>query len=140
MDRLIAIADAYGQSTIYCTYEFAVNMIPKEAWRYTEDMKSELWNTGRLASYKGKKVIILEQGFEDETNTTKVIDPSYAWIIPGGAEKPIKIAFEGDTLVKEIESQDDWSRDLQTYKKIGIAAIVYNDICVYQNTALSIKR
>ena len=71
---------------------------------------------------------------------TKVIDPSYAWIIPGGAEKPIKIAFEGETLMKEIESQDDWSRDLQMYKKIGVAAVVYNNICVYENTALVTER
>lgn len=65
MDRLITIAAAYGTPTIYCTYEFAVRMIPQEAWRYTEAMKTELWNTGRLANYKGTKVIILEQGFEN---------------------------------------------------------------------------
>ena len=59
-DKLITIASAYGEPTIYCTYEFAVQMIPQEAWRYTEAMKDELWRTGRLASYKGKKVVILE--------------------------------------------------------------------------------
>jgi hypothetical protein len=48
-DRLIAVASAYGTPTIYCTYEFAVRMIPQEAWRYTEAMKDELWRTGRLA-------------------------------------------------------------------------------------------
>ena len=32
MDRLIAVADSYGQSTIYCTYEFAATMIPSEGW------------------------------------------------------------------------------------------------------------
>lgn len=57
-DRLLVIASAYGEPTIYCTYEFAVKMIPQEAWRYTEAMKDELWKTGRLANYKGKKVII----------------------------------------------------------------------------------
>ena len=107
MDRLIMIAAAYGTPTIYCTYEFAVRMIPQEAWRYTEAMKTELWNTGRLASYKGTKVVILEQGFEDETNTRKVIDPGYAWIIPTGADgKPVKIAFEGGTIVDEYTNYD----------------------------------
>ena len=139
MDRLIQVADSYGsgRSTIYCTFEFASQMIPANEW-ISDGMKDEMWRNGYLANYKNHQVIVLRQSFTDETNTTKVIDPSYAWIIPGGAEKPIKIAFEGDTLMKEIESQDDWSRDLQFYKKIGVAAIVYNDICVYRNESLSI--
>ena len=40
MDKLITIASAYGTPAIYCTYEFAVRMIPQEAWRYTEAMKT----------------------------------------------------------------------------------------------------
>ena len=122
MDRLITIAAAYGTPTIYCTYEFAVRMIPQEAWRYTEAMKTELWNTGRLANYKGTKVIILEQGFEDETNTRKCIDPGYAWVIPTGADgKPVKVAFEGGTIVDEFNNYDR-SREIQVYKKVGVTS------------------
>ena len=136
MDRLIQIASAYGTPTIYCTYEFAVRMIPQEAWRYTESMKSELWNTGRLASYKGTKVVIIEQGFEDETNERKVIDPGYAWIIPTGADgKPVKIAFEGGTIVQEFTNVDQ-SRELQVYKKVGVTCILANNICAYCDTSL----
>lgn len=135
-DKLLTIAAAYGTPVIYCTYEFAVNMIPKEAWRYTEEMKSELWNTGRLAKYKQYQVVILEQGFEDGTNTTKVIDPGYAWIIPSGANnKPVKIAIEGDTLVDEFKGYDR-SREIQVYKKVGVATMMTNNICVYGDTSL----
>ena len=136
-DKLITIASAYGEPTIYCTYEFAVQMIPQEAWRYTEAMKDELWRTGRLASYKGKKVVILEQGFEDETNSRKVIDPGYAWIIPTGADsKPVKIAFEGQTIVDEFDNPGDRSRDMHVYKKVGVVAMLANNICAYVDTAL----
>lgn len=136
-DRLLTIAAAYGEPTIYCTYEFAVKMIPQEAWRYTEAMKDELWKTGRLANYKNKRVVILEQGFEDETNTTKVIDPGYCWIIPNGADnKPVKIAFEGDTLVDEEHNRGDWSREIHVYKKVGVVAMLANDICAYVDTSL----
>ena len=136
-DRLLSIASAYGTPTIYCTYEFAVNMIPQEAWRYTEAMKDELWRTGRLASYKGHTVVILEQGFEDETNTTKVIDPGYCWIIPSGADnKPIKIVFEGSTIVDEFNNGGDRSREIQVYKKVGVGCILANNICAYVDTAL----
>lgn len=136
-DRLLTIAGAYGVPTIYCTYEFAVRMIPQEAWRYTENMKDELWRTGRLSTYKGHQVIILEQGFEDETNSTKVIDPGYAWIIPNGADnKPVKIAFEGDTLVEEENNRGDWSREIHVYKKVGVVAMLANNICAYCDTSL----
>jgi hypothetical protein len=135
-DRLLTVAAQYGTPVIYCTYEFAVNMIPQEAWRYTEAMKDELWRTGRLANYKGHKVVILEQGFEDGTNTTKVIDPGYAWIIPAGADvKPIKVAFEGNTIVDEYTNADR-SREIQVYKKVGVVAMLSNNICAYVDTSL----
>ena len=141
-DRLIATADVYGKSTIYCTYEFASTIYPisNSAINYnalSDKMKEDLWNNGTFSNYKGHTMIILPQSFEDATNTTKVIDPSYAWIIPTGAEKPVKIAFEGASAVREVEN-DDWSREIQTYKKMGVA--IYNvnpGICVYRNTALS---
>ena len=137
MDKLITIAAAYGTPVIYCTYEFAVKMIPQEAWRYTEAMKAELWNTGRLANYKGTKVIILEQGFEDETNVRKVIDPGYAWVIPTGADgKPVKIAFEGNTIVDDYVNADR-SREIQVYKKVGVVAMLANNICAYVDTSLA---
>ena len=58
MDRLIAIADAYGNSTIYCTYEFAATMVPAEGW-VSNEMKNQKWNNGYLANYKGHSVIVL---------------------------------------------------------------------------------
>ncbi len=135
MDKLIAVADSYGQSTIYCTFEFAAEMVPSTGW-ISNEMKNQMWENGYLGNYKGHRVIILPQSFEDETNKVKVINPSYAYIIPTGAnEKPVKVAFEGETAVKESEN-DDWSREIQVYKKIGVAAIITNNICVYQITSL----
>ena len=135
MDRLVSIADAYGQAAIYCTYEFAATMIPTEGW-VSDEMRNQRWNNGYLANYKGHRVIVLAQSYEDETNTTKVIDPAYAWIIPtGGNDKPVKIAFEGATQVDEYKNHD-WSREIQVYKKLGVGAMITNNICVYENTSL----
>ena len=136
-DRLIYIASAYGVPAIYCTYEFAVKMLPQEAWRYTDGMKQELWEKGRLANYKGHVVTILDQGFEDETNSRKVIDPGYCWIIPAGANsKPVKIAFEGNTLVREDDNRGTWSKEIHVYRKVGVVAMLTNDICCYVDTSL----
>lgn len=135
MDKLLQVADSYGQATIYCTYEFAATMIPSEGW-ISDAMKDARWNNGYLGNYKGHRVIVLPQSYEDETNTTKVIDPSYAWIIPTGSnEKPVKVAFEGQTIVDEYVNKDR-SREVQVYKKVGVGAIITNNICVYRNTAL----
>ena len=136
MDRLLAIADSYGQAAIYCTYEFAATMVPATGW-VSDDMRNQKWNNGYLANYKGHRVIVLQQSYEDETNTTKVIDPKFAWIIPtGGNDKPVKIAFEGATQVDEYKNHD-WSREIQVYKKVGVGAVITNNICVYENTSLN---
>jgi hypothetical protein len=135
MDKLISIADSYGQATIYCTFEFAATMVPATGW-VSDEMRNERWNNGYLANYKGHRVIVLQQSYEDETNTTKVIDPSIAYIIPTGAEKPVKIALEGGAIVDEYVNYDR-SREVQIYKKVGVRAIFSNAICVYQNTSLT---
>lgn len=135
MDRLISICDSYGKATIYCTYEFAATMVPAEGW-VSSEMKNERWANGYLGNYKGHKVVVLDQSYEDETNEKKVIDPSMAYLIPtGGADKPVKIAFEGQTIVRDIDNAD-MSKEVQVYKKLGVGTIITNNICAYENTAL----
>ena len=134
MDRLISIADSYGKSAIYCTFEFAATIVPESGW-VSDEMRNTKWNNGYIGNYKGHSVIVLPQSYEDETNLVKVIDPSYAYIIPVGSEKPVKIAFEGDTIVDEYTNYDR-SREVQVYKKVGVRAVFSNAICVYQNTSL----
>lgn len=136
-DELLTRASAYGVPTIYCTNEFAVKMVPKEGWRYTEAMKDELYRTGRLAGYKGHNVVILPQGYKDIDFAEKTIDPSKCWIIPTGADtKPIKVALEGDTIVDEYVNKDR-SREIQVYKKVGVVAMMTNNIFCYEDTSLT---
>ena len=135
LDELVAIADAYGHSTIYCTYEFAAKIVPSEGW-IADAHKVEKWNNGYIANYKGHTVVVLPQSFTDETHSEKVVDPSRAYIIPGGGNKPVKIAFEGQTVVDEFKNED-WSRELRAYKKLGVATVITNHICIYKDTSLA---
>ena len=135
-DKLLAVARAYGDATVYCTYEFAAKMIPNQNAWISEKMKDERWANGRLLNYKLCNVVIWDQSFVDESNAVRVIDPSFAFIIPSGAKKPVKIAFEGQTHVREAENED-WSRELQTYKKFGVAVLATNDICVFRDLSLA---
>lgn len=144
-NKLLTIADAYssnGKSVIYCTEEFAAKMNPQGIWasaqQLPESVKTELFNKGYLGSYNGHNVVILRQSIEDPQNTTKVIDPKYAYILPSGAEKPVKIVFEGDTCVREKTDNGDWSRELHTYKKVGVGLITVNPgLCVYEDSSLT---
>lgn len=143
MDELLAIIDTYGRATIYCTQEFANKMIPSEQ-RMSNNMKDTLWEKGWLGNYKGHNVIIMDQSIlwgTSPVNSTKAIDPSMAYIIPTGSEKPVKIVFEGNTQVHEIEYTDDWSRDIQVYTKVGVGTVAtlgeYIWIGAYQNTELT---
>lgn len=135
MDKLLAIADSYGsgKSTIYCTFEFAATMVPSTGW-VSDEMRNKMWSQGYLGSYKGHPVVILPQSFEDGEHKVKVMDPQTAWIAAGDA-KPVYIAFEGATAIREAENHD-WSRDVHAYKKFGVATILQGNLCVYQNTAL----
>ena len=136
-DRLLQTADVYGKSTIYCTFEFAATMLPADSWRYSEEMKNQAWNNGFFTNYKGHTVVILPQSFEDENNNKKIVNPQFAYIIPTGSEKPVKVAFEGGAQVKSFENRD-WSTEIQTYQKLGVATYLVNPgICVYQNESLS---
>ena len=138
MDKLLMIADTYGKSAIYCTFEFAATMIPQTGW-ISDNMRDRRWNQGYLGDYKGHQVIVLPQSFEDETNKVKVIDPAYAYIIPTGSEKPVKVAFEGTAQVKEVDG-DDWSKTIHTYQKFGVAVYGVNPgFCAYKNTSLTIN-
>lgn len=134
MDDLLSIADSYGRSAIYCTFEFAATMKPDKEWA-SDAHKNQMWANGYITDYKGHNVIVLPQSYEDETNAVKVIDPSHCYIIPTGAEKPVKIAIEGQTAVRELENED-WSREVQVYKKLGVGAVITNNICVYINSSL----
>ena len=116
MDRLISIADSYGKATIYCTFEFAATMIPSDGW-VSDEMRNKMWDNGYLGNYKGHNVVVLQQSYEDETNT-------------------VKIAFEGGTIVDEYTNYDR-SKEVQVYKKVGVRAIFSNAICVYRNTSLT---
>lgn len=137
-DRLIATVGVYGAPVIYCTAEAAMKIMPGNSEWYSNEMKNERWQNGYFTRYKGTPVVILPQSFTNDKNNEKVIDPSYIYIFPTTAGKPVKIVFEGQTLVREFENRD-WSTELQTYQKFGVGVITTNNLAVYQMATLGMK-
>ena len=56
--------------------------------------------------------------------------------MPTGKDKPVKLAFQGDTIVKEFENRD-FSTEIQCYKKFGVIMIAHPGICVYVDSSLN---
>lgn len=137
-DRLLVVADSYGtgKATIYADAMFAAKLMPAEMAVLPDAMKTEVLTNGYLTSYKLHPVVILPNAVADETNTALALDPGYAWIMPAGTDKPVRISFEGETMVDERKNAD-WSRDIHAYKKVGVGAMLTSDICVYHDTSLS---
>lgn len=138
-DKLLNIARLDGQVTILTSLELASKLVMPADWISTED-KTDMRNQGYVGMYKGAQVAILPQYYLDLANTQLGVDPSYAWLLPSGAlgEKPVKIAFEGQTIVDEFKNYDR-SREIQVYKKFGVTTLMTNNICVYQDTNLSLN-
>ena len=134
-DRLIQTVSIYGSPVIYCTLEAAMTLLPSNQW-ISDGMRDDRWERGYFTKYKGVPVVILPQSFTDETNGIKVIDPAYIYVFPTNNQKPVKIVFEGSTLVKEFENRD-WSTELQTYQKFGVGIVTTNNLAVFKNTSLT---
>lgn len=134
-DRLIQTVSIYGSPIIYCTLEAAMTLLPSNNW-ISDGMRDDRWARGYFTTYKGTPVVVLPQSFTDETNGRKIIDPSYIYVFPTNNQKPVKIVFEGQTLVKEFENRD-WSNELATYQKFGVGVVTTNNLAVFKNTSLS---
>ena len=131
IDKIINTVAAYGDSvTIYCSREFAskLNNIPGwagDSKRSAAQDYNDVREMGYVGRYKGANVVLLEQSFEDENNTIQSIDPSFAYIMPAGKEKPVKIGIEGGTLIDEFRLQDG-SLEVQAQHMFDVAVVSNN--------------
>ena len=103
---------------------------------YSQKSLEEIANAGRIRSLRGHTIIELPQSVIDERNAELAFDPSMAFILTAGNEKVVKVAFEGDTIVKDWENRDN-SMEIQAYKKMGVAILSYNNWAIYKNEDLS---
>jgi hypothetical protein len=142
MDALLAVVRAYGRPMIWCSQEFAATITNQTGFSSATNNVpmadlDDIRNQGYVGMYHGTPVIVLPQSFTDETNSVKIINPQYAYVIPAGEEKIVKVIMEGDTQVKDFENRD-WSSEVQMYKKVGLAIVTNpNYWGIYQNTNLS---
>ena len=141
-DKIINTVSAYGDSvTIYCTRAFASTLYNMPGWAGDSNPMTALQDyndvreMGYVGRYKGTNVVLLSQSFTNEENTDKVVDDQYAYIIPAGKEKPVKIGIEGGTLIDEQRLQDG-SIEVQAQHMFDVAVVHNNYWGIYRNTNL----
>lgn len=137
-DKLINTVRAYGDSVnIYCTFAFASKLYNNPGWttKISDRDVEDIRNQGYVGTYKGCNVIILNQSFTDDTNTETIVNDAYAYIMPVGAEKPVKIAFEGPTFVRNF-TDAVLSQEISLEQMFDVAVLSHNYWAIYKDTSL----
>ncbi len=135
LEKVLASVQPYGSPVIFCTETFAREITEGADWASEEEKKARR-NVGYLANYKGAKIVILPQTWEDETNTKKKVDDSKAYILPDTGDKPINLCYQGGVQVRDAENAD-WSREIHMYQSGAVVILGSNDIGTYKITSLA---
>lgn len=139
MLRIVNVVKAYGgNAIIFATPEFVGEMGPDAIApnTYHDDDIDAIHKTGRIKIFRGTPIVEIPQSFVDDDNVHTWINPQYAYILPTGKEKVVKIVFEGNTQVWDLKNPDN-SMEIHTYKKIGTAIMTYHNWGIYQNTGIT---
>lgn len=103
---------------------------------YPRDDIDSIHNYGRIRIFRGTPVVELRQSFVDEKNEKVMINPQFAYVLPTGNDKVVKIVMEGQTQIYDAVNRDQ-SIEVNTYRKIGVGILAYNNWGVYQNTGIN---
>ena len=145
MFKLVSVVKAYGgNAVIFATPEFVGAMGPDaivpvsvagaQAVYHPGDIDA-IHNNGYINIFRGTPVVQLPQSFVDESNTKTWLNPQFAYVLPTGKEKVVKIVFEGATEMWDWVNKDR-SIELMAQKKIGAAILTHHNWGVYQNTGI----
>ena len=140
---LVRKVNNYGKAVIIACPEFIDKMGPdaivpattNHSGIYSPDDIASIANIGRIRQIRGTTIIEMPNSVIDEKNSELAFNPAYAYILPSADEKVVKVALEGDTIVKDFENRDN-SIELQAYKKMGVAIVTYNNWAIYKNEAI----
>ena len=141
LSKLVSTVKAYGgTATIFASPEFVSAMGPdaivagSEAYQavYSPKDIEDIALHGRVKMFRGCPVVELPQSFVDEKNEKVMIHPQYAYILPSGKEKVVKVLMEGQTQIWDMPNRDQ-SIEVNTYRKIGVGVLSYHNWAIYQN-------
>lgn len=145
MFKLVSTVKAYGGSAvIFATPEFVgamgadaivpVSVAGNQAVYHPDDIDA-IHRTGYVTVFRGTPIVQIPQSFIDEKNDKTWINPQYAYVLPAGKEKVVKVVFEGGTQIWDWTNKDQ-SMEINTYRKLGAAILTHHNWGIYQNTGI----
>lgn len=146
MRDLVNTVRAYGNgAVIFATEAFVATMGDDVTYGNTTvgsantvapaDIDS-MRNTGFISMFYGTPIVIIPNSYTDETNTAWQIDDSYAYVMPTGGEKVVKVVFEGGSIINDFgQLPGDYSMEMMMYKKFGTAILYTNTWGIYHISA-----
>ena len=145
LQKLVNTVKVYGGgATIFASPEFIAEMGPDAIVPpiagvaqgvYHSDDIDAIHKLGRIKMFRGTPVVELRQSFLDEKNEKVMINPQFAYVLPSGGEKVVKICLEGATQMYDVVNPDQ-SIEVHTYKSIGVGILAFNNWGVYQNNTI----
>ena len=143
MQDLVNVVRSYGTSAvIFACPEFIAAMGPDQIGslsykaEYSPKDIEDIANTGYIKMFRGTPIVQMPQSFVDESNTAVTLDPQYAFVLPTGGEKVVKVVLEGPTQMWMRDNRDQ-SMEINAYKKMGAAILTYHNWGVYKNNSLT---
>ena len=143
MQDLVNVVRSYGTSAvIFACPEFVAAMGPDQIGDksykavYSPKDIEDIANTGYIKMFRGTPIVQMPQSFVDESNTAVTLDPQYAFVLPTGGEKVVKVVLEGPTQMWMRDNRDQ-SMEINAYKKMGAAILTYHNWGVYKNNSLA---
>lgn len=143
LESLVNTVKAYGGgATIFAAPEFIAAMGPDAIGdiaykpQYAQGDIDDIHNNGIIRVFRGTPIVALKQSFVDANNEQVMINPAYAYVLPSGGEKVVKILIEGSTQIWDYVNADQ-SVEVNTYRKVGVGILAYNNWGVYHNTGIS---
>ena len=145
MFKLVSVVKAYGgAAVIFAPPEFVGEMGPdaivpvsvagQQAVYHPNDIDA-IYRTGYVNVFRGTPIVQIPQSFIDQKNDKTWINPQFAYVLPAGKEKIVKIVFEGATQMWDFVNRDQ-SIEIHTYKKMGAAIMTHHNWGIYQNTSI----
>jgi len=110
--RPVIVGTAVGLSHVTSDAGFQASM--------SDSMKDQFNRDGFIGVWEGKSIVQLPNTFTDETNTEWILDNNLLYVIPVNADKPVKLVYEGDSVLLENQDFDTGDITKKVLQKVGV--------------------
>lgn len=92
----------------------------------SDAMKDEKYKTGRYGYLNGTRIIEIPNRFVRNDTTKYLLDTKTIFVMPVGIEPFIKLVYEGDTIVKNVQDNTtnmDMTEEYTCQTKVGVGVV-----------------